>query len=179
MRQGKAEEAYRRFGLPTATGNTWLAMWRDLVRRYPDRDARALLYDLIALHGRKGKWFAAARTARFFDIAVECAADHEAAPATLIRAARDFASKMPDFAAEVALHALRRLLSGRGYEATPLDIDEALAHLMAASSQIDRSAWAIAQIRELAHPDHQDGHMTQRSRLKFAELEPNVDLARR
>ena len=55
VRQGKADEAYRRFGLPTAAGNTWLAMWRNLVRRYPDRDARSLLEDLIALHGRKGK----------------------------------------------------------------------------------------------------------------------------
>ncbi len=41
VRQGKADEAYRRFGLPTAAGNTWLAMWRDLVKRYPDRHARA------------------------------------------------------------------------------------------------------------------------------------------
>ena len=55
VRQGKADEAYRRFGLPAAAGNTWLAMWRDLVKRYPERDTRALLQDLIALHGRKGK----------------------------------------------------------------------------------------------------------------------------
>ena len=80
VRQGKADEAYHRFGLPTAAGNTWLAMWRDLVRRYPDRDARLLLKDLIALHGRKGKWFAAAKTAGYLDIALDCAADWEAAP---------------------------------------------------------------------------------------------------
>jgi hypothetical protein len=91
-------------------------MWRDLVKRYPDRDARALLEDLIALHGRKGKWFAAAKTAKYFDIALDCAADHEAAPSTLIRAASDFAIKEPAFAAEVALRAVEHLLAGRGYE---------------------------------------------------------------
>jgi hypothetical protein len=176
LRQGKAEEAYRRFGLPTTTGNTWLAMWRDLVKRYPDRDARALLEDLIALHGRKGKWFAAAKTARYFDIALECAADHEAAPATLIRAARDFAIKKPDFAADVALHALRHLLAGRGYETSPLDIDEALEHLMAASRRTDRTAWAIDQIRGLVHSDNREDHLFRRLRLKLEEIERQVDL---
>jgi len=65
-RQGKSEEAYQQFGLPSAAGNTWLAMWRDLVKRYPNRDPRLVLEDLIALHGGKGKWFATAKTAGFF-----------------------------------------------------------------------------------------------------------------
>ncbi|SFQ21950.1 hypothetical protein [Tranquillimonas alkanivorans] len=104
-RQGKEDEAYLRFGLSSASGGTWLAIWRDLVKRYPHRDAGAILEGLMALHGRKGKWFAAAKTAGELDIALDCAQDPEAAPATLIRAARDFAVKEPAFAAEVALHA--------------------------------------------------------------------------
>ena len=120
LRQGKAEEAYRRFGLPSASGNTWLAMWRDLVKHYPDRDPRGILEDLIALHGRKGKWFAAAKTAGYLDIALDCASDPEAAPATLIRSARDFAGKDPAFATQVALYAIAHLLAGRGFDAKPL-----------------------------------------------------------
>jgi hypothetical protein len=169
-RQGKADEAYRRFGLPTASGNTWLAMWRDLVKRYPDRDARALLEDLIALHGRKGKWFAAAKTATYFDIALDCAADHEAAPATLIRAARDFAIKEPAFAAEVALHAIRHLLAGRGYEPSPLDIDEAVDHLMNASTRIDRRGWAITALQRLMETTPGDDLMQRRLGQKLTEL---------
>ena len=175
VRQGKADEAYRRFGLPTAAGNTWLAMWRDLVRRYPDRDARSLLEDLIALYGRKGKWFAAAKTAGYLDIALDCAADQEAAPATLIRAARDFEVKNPAFAAQVALHAIAHLLTGLGYEPSPLDIDAAVDHLAAASRRIDRTAWAIEALRRLAHRDDRDDPMARRLRLKLAAVEAGSD----
>ena len=45
VRQGRKEDAYRRFGLPTASGNTYLAIWRDLVKVYPDLDARMILED--------------------------------------------------------------------------------------------------------------------------------------
>lgn len=174
LRLGKAEEAYRRFGLPSAFGNTWLAMWRDLVKRYPDRDPRGILEDLIALHGRKGKWFAAAKTAGYLDIALDCAADAEAAPATLIRSARDFASKDPDFATQVALHAIAHLLAGRGFDATPLDIDEALGHLMTASRLIDRTAWVMAELRRMADMQAGDDLMARRLRIKLSGFEAAV-----
>jgi hypothetical protein len=177
VRQGKADEAYRRFGLPTAAGNTWLAMWRDLMKRYPDRDARALLEDLIALHGRKGKWFAAAKTAGYLDVALECAADVEAAPATLIRAARDFSAKNPAFAAQVALHAVVHLLAGRGYDAGPLEIDAAVDQLMAASRRMDRTDSAIAELRRLANQDGRTDPMTQRLRLRLKMIEGDHDRA--
>jgi hypothetical protein len=171
VRQGKAEEAYRRFGLPSAAGNTWLAMWRDLVKRYPERDGRTVLVHLIALHGRKGKWFAAAKTAGYLDIALDCAADFEAAPATLIRAARDFVEKEPAFAAQVALHAITHLLADRGFETSPLDIDEAVSHLMAASRRIDRSAWALEELHRLPQRKNQNDLLTQRLRSTLADLE--------
>ena len=133
--QGREEEAYLRFGLPSASGNTYLAVWRDLVKRYPDLDARRILGDLIDNHGSKGKWFAAAKTAKYLDLALDCAAHPDAAPATLIRAARDFVFKEPAFAAQAGLHAIAHLLAGRGYDPSPLDIDEAVTHVMAASAR--------------------------------------------
>ena len=170
VRKGKADEAYRRFGLSTAAGNTWLAMWRDLVKRYPDRDARTLLEELIALHGHKGKWFAAAKTAKYLDIALDCAADSEATPSTLIRAARDFAIKEPAFAADVALHAIRHLLAGRGYEPSPFDIDEAVDHLLTASTRIDRRDRAIAALQRLMETTPGDDLMKRRLGQKLTEI---------
>jgi len=170
-RQGKSEEAYQQFGLPSAAGNTWLAMWRDLVKRYPNRDPRLVLEDLIALHGGKGKWFATAKTAGFLDIALECAADMEAAPATLLRAARDFSQKEPAFAAQVAVYAVSQLLADRGYDAIPLDIDEAVGYLMAAADKIGQRSWAIAQLSHLVRGNHRDDLMAKRLVLKLAELE--------
>ncbi|MBP0483879.1 hypothetical protein [Sagittula salina] len=170
IRQGKADEAYARYGLPMTVGGTWLAMWRDLVKRYPDREPRRVLEDLMAHHGRKGKWFAAAKTAGYLDIALDCAADHEAAPATLIRAARDFAQKDPAFAAGVALHALKHLHADRGYDASPLDFDDAVSHLMTAARQIDRTSWALDQLRRIAEDGSGDDLMVKRLRLLIARL---------
>jgi hypothetical protein len=133
---GRREEAYRRFALPHASGATYLATWRALARRYPERQGREVLVDLIAARGQKGKWFAAAKAAGDLDLALECAADHEAEPSALVRAARDFQESDPRFAASVALAAVDHLLSGRGYEPKPADMEAAMAHLRAAAERL-------------------------------------------
>jgi hypothetical protein len=47
-----------------------------------------VLLDLIETRGERGKWFAAAKDAGFFDVALACARDFAAEPATLVRRAR-------------------------------------------------------------------------------------------
>ena len=168
--QGREEEAYRRFGLPSVSGNTYLAMWRDLVKRYPDLDARRILEDLIDTHGTKGKWFAAAKTARFLDIALDCAAHHDAAPATLIRAARDLKLKEPGFAMAVALQAIRHLLEGRGYEPSPIDIDDAVEHLMVAAARLDEVDQARQALQRIAGTALSAGLMAERLAWNIAAL---------
>lgn len=176
--QGKSDEAYHRFGLPSAAGNTWLAMWRDLIKRYPDRDPRAVLEDLIALYGNKGKWFATAKTAGFLDIALDCAADMDAAPATLTRAARDFAETEPRFAAQVALHAIKQLLADRGYDASPLDIDEAFGYLIAASDKIGHRQWALTQLNTMVNSSPHEDLMAHRLATKLAGFEAASNVMR-
>jgi hypothetical protein len=171
VRQGREEEAYRSFGLPTASGNTYLAMWRDLVKRYPDLDARRILVDLIESHGSKGKWFAAAKTAKYLELALDCAAHSDAAPATLIRAARDFAIKEPAFAAQVGLHAIAHFLAGRGYEPSPLDIDEAVTHVMAASARIGQGEAVLRELQRLAANAATDVIMSARLKSLIADIE--------
>ena len=142
IHQGRSDEAYRRFGLGAATGTTNLAIYRSLVRTYPERNRRQLLLDLIKTRGDKGKWFAAAKDAGFLDIALECAALHNADPSTLVRAARDFCGKEPKFAATVALFAVTHLLTGGGYDPPVSDVNEAVKHLFAAARQIGAVGWA-------------------------------------
>jgi hypothetical protein len=168
--QGREEEAYRRFGLPSVSGNTYLAIWRDLVKRYPDLDARRILEDLMDTHGTKGKWFAAAKTARFLDIALDCAAHHDAAPATLIRAARDLKLKEPGFAMAVALQAIRHLLEGRGYEPSPIDIDDAVEHLMVAAARLDEVDQARQALQRIAGTALSAGLMVERLAWNIAAL---------
>lgn len=172
--QGRDDEAYRRFGLPSASGNTYLAMWRDLVKRYPDLDARQILKDLMESHGSQGKWFAAAKTAKYLDIALGCAAQPDAAPATLIRAARDFAIKEPAFAAQVGLHAIAHLLAGRGYEPSPFDIDEAVGHVMAAAERIGQGEQVLRELKRLAANSAVDVRMSGRLQSCIADLEKSL-----
>ena len=167
VRQGRFDDAYRRYGLRYASGNTYLAVWRDLADRYPGFDPRGILEDLMQVKGSSGKWFAAAKSAGFLDIALECAADHDAAPATLIRAARDFNSKEPAFAAQVAMHAIGHLVAGRGYEAVPRDVDVAVGHLMEASARMDRTDWALEQLRRVSESNAANLFMVRRLRVQI------------
>ena len=73
IKSGRTEEAYRRYGLKTVTGPTYLSIYRETLKRYPDRDRRQVLLDLIEARGQRGKCFAAAKDAGFLDIALVCA----------------------------------------------------------------------------------------------------------
>jgi len=141
------------------------------VKRYPDLDARMILVDLIESHGSKGKWFAAAKTAKYLDLALDCAAQSDAAPATLIRASRDFTIKEPAFAAQVGLHAIAHLLAGRGYEPSPLDIDEAVTHVMAASARMGQGEAVLRELQRLTANAATDVIMSERLKSLIADIE--------
>jgi hypothetical protein len=149
IKNGRSDEAYQRYGLKTARGTTNLAVYRSLLRQYPDRDRRQMLLDLIDARGDKPKWFAAAKDAGFFDIALECASMSGADPSTLVRAARDFQKKEPKFAAMVAWFALSSLLSGGGYDPVPADAADAVTYLWAAALEIGALGWAEEELDKL------------------------------
>ena len=150
IRHGRSNEAYRRYGLVAAGGTTNLATFRALTKRYPDRDRRQTLIDLIETRGDKGKWFAAAKDAGFLDIALECAELSGVDPSTLVRAARDFCDKEPRFAAVVGLLAIRHLLAGGGYDPQVSEAADAATHLLAAARQIESIDWAVRELGKLA-----------------------------
>lgn len=115
-----------------------------------------MLLDLIEARGERGKWFAAAKSAGFLDIALECARASDADPATLVRAARDFADTNAEFSTQVALVALRGLFNGVGYDPDPANVRAAYDYLMVGAVHIDAEAWARDQVATLASgPVHQ------------------------
>ena len=79
---------------------------------------------------------------RFLDVALLllCARDYAAEPATLGRAARDFAAKEPKFAAQIGVIALGRVLDGSGHDLEVSLVQEAFSHLTDAASRIDARA---------------------------------------
>ena len=147
---GRSDEAYERYGLSAAGGATTLTTYRALVRDYPERDRRGVLRDLIATRGEAGKWFAAAKDAGFLDIALDCARGAGADPATLVRAARDFADSEPRFSVAVALQAIRHLVAGGGYDPSVSVATDAVRHLLAAASRLETADWATQEADRLA-----------------------------
>ena len=120
---GMVEEAYTRYGLSANSASSYLATFRAVAKRYPDKPAAALLADLVdTTPGEEGKWFAAAKSVGLFEEALALARRSPCDPKTLTRAARDFAEKRPAFARDAGLLALHWLGQGYGYEITSADV---------------------------------------------------------
>ena len=100
-----------------------LATFRAIAKKYPNKDAAGILRDLVKSEpGAEGKWFAAAKDAGLFDVAIELARRSPTDPRTLTRAARDFAIKRPEFALAAGLTALAWMARGHGFDLTGLDV---------------------------------------------------------
>lgn len=131
---GFADEAYARYAVEATYATTNLATFKAIVKKYPHMPRETILRDLVASQpGNEGKWFAAAKDAGFFEVAIELANRSPSDPRTLIRAARDFAVERPEFALAAGMTALRGIANGWGYDITGVDVLDAYAAVMAAA----------------------------------------------
>ncbi|TVQ23503.1 MAG: hypothetical protein EA383_13995 [Spirochaetaceae bacterium] len=155
LRAGRAYDAYHRYALDAHQAGTYLATCRSIIRTYPDKDPREILQDCI---DRKpfepGKWFAAAKTLGFLDLAAELAYRSPVNIATLLRAAHDFRETDPAFSRMSAMAALHWMGQGAFYEITDHDVrqarDLALSAAQAEGSQrtIGETSQFIARLLE-------------------------------
>jgi len=146
---GLHDEAYRRYGLRAAQGNSYIARFRAVAKRYPMMAPVDILSDLIkTTRGEEGKWFATAKDLKLYKLALQLADQSPCEPKTLTRAAREFLESEPEFALGAALAALHWLNEGWGYEVTAIDVIDAydLALDAADRSHIDN---VLVQIRTL------------------------------
>ncbi len=150
MSSGLHEEAYQRYGLSAAQGNSYLAQFRSVAKRYPMKDKAEILADLIATTpGQEGKWFATAKNIELYDLALEIVSKSPCEPKTLTRAARDYVDSEPEFALGSAMAALRWLCEGWGYEVTSVDVLEAYDRAMDAATKLDNINEVTDRIRQL------------------------------
>lgn len=149
--QGRVDEAYERYGLVANRAHTYLAWFRAVSKKYPDKAPAQILTDLAAhTPGEEGKWFAAAKSAKLFDEAIALANRTPCSPQTLTRASREHAEKNPSFAIEAGMTALRWLGAGFGYKVTGVDILAAYEQTMAAATVAGRAKETHERIRQLA-----------------------------
>ncbi|WGG48865.1 hypothetical protein [Rugamonas sp. DEMB1] len=146
-----ADEAYARYAVAATYATTNLATFKAIVKKYPGKPRETILRDLVASQpGQEGKWFAAAKDAGFFELAIELANRSPADPRTLIRASRDFAVERPEFALAAGMTALRGIANGWGYDITGIDVLDAHAAVMAAAGAAGVDETVVrADVREL------------------------------
>ena len=151
LSSGMFDEAYNRYAVEANQSTTNLATFRAIAKKYPNKSARDILCDLIASQpGAEGKWFAAAKDAGLFDMAIELALNSPTDPRTLARAARDYGRDQPDFAIASGLAALRWISQGHGYEITGVDVlDAYTALIQAAHGAGINDGQIVAQIRKM------------------------------
>ena len=151
LSSGLHAEAYQRYALLANQGATHLATFRALTEKYPALPAADILRDLIAsTPGSEGKWFAAAKDAGLFDVAINVATNSPTDPRTLVRAARDFGMSQPDFGVACGLAALRWIALGHGYEITSMDVIGAYDALLFAAPRSSMGEGEVhGQIRAL------------------------------
>lgn len=154
LSSGMSEEAYERYGLTAHRTGTYLATFRAVAKRYPDKDARTILADLVeTTPGEEGKWFAAAKEMNLLEEALALARHSPCDPRTLTRAARDFSATQPGFAVGAGLLALHWLVEGHGFDITSVDVWAAYSATMEAAMHQGNAAEVEAQIRDLVQAE--------------------------
>jgi hypothetical protein len=148
---GMIEEAYSRYALEANVAGTNLATFRAIAKKYPNKPAQDILRRLVdSQPGAAGKWFATAKDAGLFDVAIDLVRHSPSDPRTLARAARDYCTEQPDFAVASGMAALRWIAQGHGYDITSADVLDAYTSLMQAAHRAGSDVKAINdQIREM------------------------------
>lgn len=177
LRAGREEEAYREYALLAAEETRYVAWFRAVRQKYPERAPASVLDDLVThtvrQHGEaiRGKWFAAAKDAALYDEAIALARCGDADTRTLLRAARDFAEREPGFALEAGLTALTAMLEAGPYEITKTDVWAAYNAILLAANAAHQRAEVLDQLRALLRPE------AMRDRLVTRTLSRELNLA--
>ncbi|MFP3911067.1 MAG: hypothetical protein ACLFUT_03220 [Desulfobacteraceae bacterium] len=150
LSSGMAEEAYNRYAIEANQKTTYLATFRAIARKYPQKEASLILGDLVAsTPGAEGKWFAAAKSAGLYEDAIALANRSPCDPRTLSRASRDMAETEPIFSMEAGLAALKWLVEGYGYDITGMDVWKAYDYAMKAAEKAGCRDKAFDRVREM------------------------------
>ncbi|WP_342119191.1 hypothetical protein [Pseudoduganella sp. OTU4001] len=167
---GHTEEAYARYAIAAADGTTNLAIFRSIRKKYPAMDSETILRDLAASKpGQEGKWFAAAKDAGLYDLAIELVKQSPTDPRTLIRAGRDFAQRQPEFALAASLAALSYIAQGVGYEITGMEVYSAWEAALQAGTALEMDESQVKAALYLALPEEPRGRAYIESMLGFVK----------
>jgi hypothetical protein len=166
---GRTEDAYRRYAIESNTASTYLATYRNVCKKYPAKQPREILSDLVRAHpGQEGKWFAAAKDAGQYDLALDLARKSPVDHRTLIRAAKDFNEKQPAFAMHAGMLVIHWICAGRAYDVTSAEVLSAYDLAMAAAERLNcrEKASAALEVTLGSFPGERNVRSLLESRLR-------------
>jgi len=161
LSSGMADEAYQRYAIAANQGTTYLSTFRAICKKYPHKASTDILNDLvISTPGQEGKWFAAAKDAGLYELAIKLARRSPVDHRTLNRAALDFIETQPQFAIEVGLSSLAWILAGRVYEVTAGEVMTAFDLIKRAALVAGSDEQTLLRVRMLldAYPQERFVH---------------------
>ena len=178
---GEHDAAYRQYAISANQANTGLATFRNIAKKYPMKDKREILIDLIAsTPGQEGRWFATARRLGLLDLAVSLADHGPVDPRTLNRAARDTLDDNPRFALDISVASLKGLCEGWGYEITSLEVLEAYRLGGEAAQRLGVGESWQHKVREILDQDRTPGQFVcETLRPALARNQPSLELPER
>jgi hypothetical protein len=157
LSSGLADEAYRQYAFEANQAGTYLATFRAICRKYGQKEPGSILEDLVARSpGEEGKWFAAAKDAGLYELALKLAGASPVDHRTLMRAAKDFATAEPGFALNCALLALYWICAGRAYDVTSGEVLDAYELLLGAAEIAHCKEAAFGKLRRIIEGFPQD-----------------------
>ena len=157
LSSGMADEAYQRYAIVANQGTTYLSTFRAICKKYPHKSPADILNDLVAsTPGQEGKWFAAAKDAGLYDLAIKLARQSPVDHRTLNRAALDFIETQPLFAIEAGFLSLSWILAGRGYEVTAGEVMTAFDASLRAARVAGSVEQTLLRVRKLLDAYPQD-----------------------
>ena len=164
LSSGLVDEAYERYALHTNLRMSNLATFRAIAKKYPHKEKKQILNDLIeSSPGSEGKWFATAKNLGMYDLAINLANRSPCEPKTLNRAAKAHIKKNPEFALETALTSLHWLAEDYGYKITSHDVQEAHNYAMKAAEKLGKKELIQKKIRKIVENDRSTGKFVQKS----------------
>jgi len=123
MKNGRIEEAYRRYAFKTSFHATGMATFSAIRKKYPKISPQRILNDLIdADPGNERRYFAAARKIGMIELAIEIAEKNDVEPKTLTTACKEYSKKNPELSLRFGLLALQKYADGYGYEPELTDV---------------------------------------------------------
>lgn len=150
LASGMADEAYVRYAFEANQAGTYLSTFRAICKKYPGHTPVSILADLVdRTPGEEGKWFAAAKDAKLFDVALDLARKSPVDHRTLLRAVDDFTEAEPDFALNCGLLALHWICAGRAYDPTMSEVRAIFDGTMKAGEIAGCKVVAMESVRKL------------------------------